>query len=328
MSFIKHLLQLAFALLLALALLTGGITVNAAETVSDDSAQTTAPDITTETGVESGTDIAEAGTESKPETAFETESETAIQAVTDTATAESGSTGIIAYLGQLVKDMAKILSKYWYRFLVTGVTSTLLLALVTVVGGTIIGSLLAMGRMSKIAPLRWLIVAFVEVIRGTPSLLQLYVGYLLGPQLFPALKTMQPTHSAFICVAVALILNSAAYVSEIIRSGINAVDKGQTEAARSLGLSGGITMIHVVLPQAIKNILPALGNEFITVIKETSLASTFFAGELMTQYKEFVGWNHNAFPTLMLVGVIYFILNFVLSKIIGLFERRMKHERA
>lgn len=223
-----------------------------------------------------------------------------------------------------IEDMIEILSKYWYRFLVTGVSSTLLLALITVIGGTIIGSLLAIGRTSRLAPLRWLIVAFVEIVRGTPSLLQLYIGYLLGPQLFPSLNKMQPTHAAFICVAVALIINSAAYVSEIIRSGINAVDKGQTEASRSLGLSGSITMIHIVLPQAIKNILPALGNEFITVIKETSLASTFFAGELMTQYKEVVGVTYNAFPTLMLVGIIYFVLNFVLSKILALAERKMK----
>lgn len=224
-----------------------------------------------------------------------------------------------------IEAMIEILSKYWYRFLVTGVSSTLMLALITVIGGTIIGSLLAIGRMSKIAPLRWVIVAFVEIVRGTPSLLQLYIGYLLGPQLFPSLNKMQPTRAAFICVSVALIINSAAYVSEIIRSGINAVDKGQTDASRSLGLSGSITMIHVILPQAIKNILPALGNEFITVIKETSLASTFFAGELMTQYKEVVGVTYNAFPTLMLVGIIYFILNFVLSKILGLVERKMKH---
>lgn len=224
-----------------------------------------------------------------------------------------------------IEAMIEILSKYWYRFLVTGVSSTLMLALITVIGGTLIGSLLAIGRMSKIAPLRWLIVAFVEIVRGTPSLLQLYIGYLLGPQLFPSLNKMPPTRSAFICVSVALIINSAAYVSEIIRSGINAVDKGQTEASRSLGLSGSITMIHVILPQAIKNILPALGNEFITVIKETSLASTFFAGELMTQYKEVVGVTYNAFPTLMLVGIIYFILNFVLSKILGFAERKMKH---
>lgn len=226
---------------------------------------------------------------------------------------------------EIIKDMIDILTKYWYRFLVVGVGTTLALALITVLGGTLLGALMAVGRMSKISPLRWIIIAIVEVVRGTPALLQLYVGYLLGPTLFPALNTMEPTLAGFICVAAALVINSGAYVSEIIRSGIEAVDKGQTEASRSLGIGGGTTMLHVVLPQAIKNILPALGNEFITVIKETSLASTFFVGELMTQYKELVGVTFNAFPTLMLVGVIYFVLNFVLSKGLGFAERKMKH---
>ena len=222
--------------------------------------------------------------------------------------------------------MFAILTKYWDKFLVVGVGITLLLALVSVLGGTLLGTLLAIGRMSKFKPLRIVIIAIVEVVRGTPALLQLTVGYLLAPTLVPALNDMEPQIMAFICVALALIINSGAYVSEIIRSGINAVDKGQTEASRSLGLSGSTTMLHVVLPQAVKNILPALGNEFITVIKETSLASTFFVGELMTQYKDFVGTNYNAFPTLMLVGVIYFVLNFVLSKCVGFAERKMKHD--
>lgn len=220
--------------------------------------------------------------------------------------------------------MFNILTKYWYRFLVVGVGTTLLLALITVIGGTILGTLVAIGRMSKIKPLRAVIVAYVEIVRGTPALVQLYVGYLLVPNIIPAVNLMQPTTMGFICVALALILNSGAYVSEIIRSGIEAVDKGQTEAARSLGLSSGVTMLKVVLPQAIKNILPALGNEFITVIKETSLASTFFVGELMTQYKELVGVTFNAFPTLLVVSLIYFVLNFILSKALKLYERRLK----
>ena len=221
--------------------------------------------------------------------------------------------------------MFNILTKYWYRFLVVGVGTTLLLALITVIGGTILGTLVAIGRMSKIKPLRALIIAYVEVVRGTPALVQLYVGYLLVPNIIPAVNLMQPTTMGFICVALALILNSGAYVSEIIRSGIEAVDKGQTEAARSLGLSSGVTMLKVVLPQAIKNILPALGNEFITVIKETSLASTFYIGELMTVYYTIVGVTHNSLPTLMIIGVIYFIVNFLLSKLLKLVERKMKH---
>ena len=227
-------------------------------------------------------------------------------------------------LFEILKSMWEILSKYWVRFLVVGVGNTLLLALIAVVGGTILGTLVAIGRMSKFKPLRAIIIAYVEVVRGTPALVQLTIGYLVVPNIIPAINGLEPTTMGFICVAVALILNSGAYVSEIIRSGIEAVDKGQTEASRSLGISSATTMMKVVLPHAVKNILPALGNEFITIIKETSLASTFFVGELMTQYKELVGVTFNAFPTLLIVSVIYFVLNFILSKALKLYERRLK----
>ena len=219
--------------------------------------------------------------------------------------------------------MVTIFSKYWYQFLVKGLGVTILLSLLTVVLGSVIGALLALVKMSKIKPLKWLVNIFVEVVRGTPMLLQLFIGVFLMPIIFPSMNAMD--NKKLICIAITLVLNSAAYVSEIIRSGIEAVDKGQTEAARSLGLGGATTMIDVVLPQAIKNILPALGNEFITVIKETSLASTFYIGELMTVYYTIVGVTHNSLPTLMIIGVIYFVVNFLLSKALKLVERKMKH---
>ncbi|MCQ2413906.1 MAG: amino acid ABC transporter permease [Clostridia bacterium] len=220
--------------------------------------------------------------------------------------------------------MWKVISLYWKDLLGSGIAFTLLLALIAVIGGVIIGTLFAVGRMSKLKVLRGLIVAIVEVVRGTPALLQLYVGYFFVPAFFPAMNSLDPTLMAFICVAVALTINSGAYVSEIIRSGIEAVDKGQTEAARSLGLSGKDAMLDIVLPQAVKNILPALGNEFITIIKETSLASTFFVGELMTKYKNIVGVTYDSVSTLMVVGIIYFILDFALSKGMKTLERSMK----
>lgn len=220
--------------------------------------------------------------------------------------------------------MCEILGKYWQRFLIVGVGNTLLLALIAVIGGTILGTLAAIGRMSKSKILHAIVAVYVEIVRGTPALVQLTIGYLIVPNIIPAINDLSPTVMAFICVAVALILNSAAYVSEIIRSGIEAVDKGQTEAARSLGLNSRTTMMQIVLPQAVKNILPALGNEFITIIKETSLASTFFVGDLMTQYKEVVGVTFNAFPTLLVVTLIYFVINFVLSKALKFYERRLK----
>ncbi len=226
------------------------------------------------------------------------------------------------YLITMFEDMGKIFVKYWDLFLIKGLTATILLSLMTVFFGTVIGALLALVKISKIKPLKWLVNAIVEIIRGTPMLLQLYISTFLIPVIIPAMNELE--NKKILCISFTLILNSAAYVSEIIRSGIEAVDKGQTEAARSLGLNGTTTMIQVVLPQAVKNILPALGNEFITVIKETSLASTFYVGELMTQYHVIVGKTHNSLPILMIIGIIYFVLNFVLSKLLGVFERRMK----
>ena len=210
------------------------------------------------------------------------------------------------------------MQKYWYVFLVQGIGYTLLLSLLTVAFGAILGMLLYLGRTVRVKPLNWLCIAIVEIVRGTPILLQLYVGYFLVPKILPFAVT------EFTSVAVALCINSGCYVSEIFRSGIQAVDKGQTEAARSLGLNSRQTMFRIILPQAIKNILPALGNEFITIIKETSLASTFFVGELMTACLKVRGNTFLAMECMMIVGVIYFVITFILSKLLGVFERRLK----
>ena len=224
----------------------------------------------------------------------------------------------------ILKGAFEIFTDNWKVILFEYTTKTLLLAAIAVVLGTVIGAFLAFAHMGKIKPLKWIVVAIVEFVRGTPALLQVYIIYFSLPKIFPQMNRMDAMLSAFICAAAALTINSAAYVSEIIRSGIEAVDKGQTEAARSLGLSSATTMVQIVLPQAIKNILPALGNEFITVVKETSLAATFFAGELMTFYKEYVGVTHDALPAFVVVGAVYFGMNFILSKGLKFVERRMK----
>lgn len=214
-------------------------------------------------------------------------------------------------------NIMKILSRYGGLFL-EGTGYTLLLSLITVVFGTIIGSLLALCRRSKFTPVTVLSSAYVELIRGTPLLLQLYFFYFLLPKILTFVEI-----SKFASIAIALAINSSAYVAEIIRSGIQAVDRGQTEAARSLGLNGRQTMLRIVLPQAVKNILPALCNEFVMVIKETSLASTFFVGDLMTQYKTVESALFLTIEPLIIVGVIYFVLTFTLSKAVEVFERRM-----
>ncbi len=218
----------------------------------------------------------------------------------------------------IIPNIFTIIEKFPGLFL-KGIGYTLLLSLITVLLGTVLGSLVALMRRSKIAPTRWIAIAYTEIIRGTPLLLQLYIFAFLLPALIPALK-----NANFFNVSVALILNSAGYVSEIIRAGIQAVDNGQTEAARSLGLNSRQTMTHIVFPQAIKNILPALCNEFVTVIKETSLAATFFVGDLMTTYNNIKGIMFLVLEPLIVIGIIYFILTFTLSKAVAVLERRLK----
>lgn len=218
--------------------------------------------------------------------------------------------------------MLKIWNQYWKLFM-TGLGMTILMGLLTVLISTVFGSLMAMMRRSKwgigrFKPLNAIAAVYVEVIRGTPILLQLYFFYFMLPQWLPFLNL-----SEFACVLIACCVNSTAYVCEIVRAGIQAVDIGQTEAARSLGLNGTQTMMKIVLPQAVRNILPALCNEFIAVVKETSLASTFFIGELMTQFKTINGITFRVLEPLTIVGLIYFLLTFVLSKLTAVLERRL-----
>ena len=215
-------------------------------------------------------------------------------------------------------NIIKLLGQYWEIFLITGVKNTLILTAISVAMGTVLGTVVAMLKMSKFKLIRFIVALYVEVIRGTPILLQLYVFYFVIPQ---ALKFLDMT--PFMWVAVALCVNSAAYVSEVIRSGIQAVDKGQTEAARSLGLSGSQTMMKIVLPQAVRNILPALGNEFIMMLKETSLASTFFLGDLMTSCLIVKGVTYLTLEPMTIVAIIYLCMTFPLSKIVERFEKKM-----
>ena len=212
-------------------------------------------------------------------------------------------------------------------YFIRGVEYTLILSAAAVLLAIIPALLLALMRLSKVRVLRWISGAYIAVFRSTPMLVQLSIVYF---GVFYAIKLPSYMLFGFINVqmfipgVVALALNSAAYVAEIFRAGILAVDQGQTEAARSLGLSQSQTMLKIVMPQAIKNILPALCNEFIMVIKETALASTFFVGDLMTQYKVISGALYLSIEPLIIVGAIYLIITFTLSKFVAVFERRMK----
>lgn len=202
-------------------------------------------------------------------------------------------------------------------FFIDGLKYTIMLAFFTVIIGSIFGLLLSLMRLSKNRLLKFIGSAYVEFIRGTPLILQLYIIF-YG---LPFLGVVLPGFSAGI---IALSMNSAAYISEIVRAGIQSVDKGQMEASRSIGMKKPMAMRYIIIPQAIKTILPALGNEFITVIKESSIVSVIGIHDLMYNADTVRGNTFRVFEPLIIAALMYFALTFGLSKILAVFERRMK----
>ena len=215
-----------------------------------------------------------------------------------------------------MEKVIKVWLKYYPVYL-SGLWGTLWISAVTVFLGALLGMVVALMRMSRLKILRTVSNVYVEILRGTPILLQLYFFWIGLPKLVPF--ELMDTQ----CIVAALAVNASAFISEIIRAGIGAVDKGQWEAARSIGLSESHVMTHVIFPQAVKNILPALCNEFIMIVKDSSLGSTFFVGELMTVQATIKGALYLTLEPLMIVAMIYFCLTFTLSKGVVLLERRM-----
>ena len=219
------------------------------------------------------------------------------------------------------ETILNILTRYGGVYL-EGLMGTLWLAAVTVIFGTMIGTLLAVIGLGRIRLLHGFVRFYVWILRGTPILLQLYFFWIFLPRVLP----FELSDTA--CIITALIVNASSYVSEIIRAGIQAVDRGQDEAARSLGLDGLQSMRWVVLPQAIKNILPALGNEFINMIKQVSLASVFFINELTTSYRTVLSATYRPVESILIAGAIYLLLTTVLTYIMDRFEINMKRSEA
>ena len=222
--------------------------------------------------------------------------------------------------------VGKIWAKY-NGFFFDGVRSTLILSLFTVLLGTLLGTLLAIMKMGKFKPTKWFANAYIEFIRGTPLMIQLmfiFYGLPMTGITFPTVSFI-PNFDRFMAGILAMSINSGAYVAEIIRSGIQAVDKGQTEAARSLGFTNGQTLRMVVLPQAVKNILPALGNEFVTMIKESSIVSVIGIADLMYRTTGVISVTYIQLETLLIAALIYFVMTFTTSRLIAFFERRMSN---
>ncbi len=208
-----------------------------------------------------------------------------------------------------------------------GAIYTVTLALAAIGLGFVFALVITSLRMCRVALLRWVALAYIEVIRGTPILVQLMIIYygvatvlpVPAVNLFGFIQT-----SMFIPGAIAVACNSAAYISEIIRGGILAVDSGQNEAARSLGMTPLQSMVEIVLPQAVKNILPALGNEFVIIIKESSVCMVIGIPELMYNTNIAKGATFRTMEPLVMAAILYFMMTFVISKLIAHFERRMR----
>lgn len=210
-----------------------------------------------------------------------------------------------------------ILSDYLGLFL-QGLVTTILISLITVALGTILGTPLALARLSNRKIVSTIATSYIEIIRGTPLLLQLYIFAYGIPLAFPFIR-----FSPLVAGIIALALNSAAYVAEVIRSGIQSIDEGQLEAAKSLGLSYSQAMRKVIIPQAIKNVLPSLGNEFVTVVKESSIVSIVGIADLMKVTNTISSQKFRLFEALLFAALLYFIVTFSISRLISYIERKL-----
>ncbi|MDF2539010.1 MAG: putative rane protein [Herbinix sp.] len=212
-----------------------------------------------------------------------------------------------------------LISNNRYLAYLDGLKVTLLISFFAIILGTVIGVVVAIIKVTAINyKIKWLSSicnVYINVIRGTPLMVQLLIIY-------NVIFTSRNTNEIFVG-AVCFGINSGAYVSEIIRAGIESIDRGQMEAGRSLGLNYMQTMRLIIVPQAIKNILPALGNEFITLIKETSVAGVIAANDLLQQAQYVGSRTWVVLPPLMIAAVCYLIMVMGLTKLLAVFERRL-----
>ena len=224
-----------------------------------------------------------------------------------------------------LEHLAKVL-QYKDMFL-QGLLVTVLLSLLTVVLGFFLAFALALMHLSKYRILRIVSGIYVQFVRCTPMLVQVFLVYYV---VFGFITLPKFTFCGFIAferffpAVVALALNSGGYMSDVIRGGIEGVDQGQKEAARSLGMSSGQTMRHIILPQAIKNILPAFANEFVTIIKESSICYTIGVQDIMFNVNSVKSTTFIIAEPLLVATFLYFCLCFPTSKLIQYIERRMR----
>ena len=209
----------------------------------------------------------------------------------------------------------ELIIKYWPLFL-EGATTTVLLSFFSVIVGVGCGTLMALARLSSNKFLSKAAKAYIDIIRGTPLLVQLYLVYF-------GLATVLDLND-FVSGVIAVSVNTTAYIAEIIRSGIQSVDKGQMEAARSMGMPKRMAMSQIILPQAMKNILPAIGNEFATLIKETSIVSLIGIHDLMYSSDTVRGATFTVFIPLLMTAFLYFVMTTTIAFFMDKLERKLQ----
>jgi His/Glu/Gln/Arg/opine family amino acid ABC transporter permease subunit len=198
--------------------------------------------------------------------------------------------------------------------LLAGLMLTIELTFVVIILSLIAALLVALGGMSRIAPLRWVIKGYIEVIRGTPLLLQLIYIYYVLPEVGIRLD-------AFTAGVIGLTLNYSAYISEVYRGGIQAISRGQHDAAAALGMTHVLAMRRIILPQAIRLVIPALGNYFISLFKDTALCSVVSIQEVVFTAQILAARNFQYFTLYTIVGIMYFVVSFPAARLVGYLER-------
>lgn len=223
-------------------------------------------------------------------------------------------------------DFSRIIE--WIPTFAEGTYVTIILSLSTVFLGCLIGLIVVLMKQSEVKPLNWIANVYTNVVRGTPMLLQLFIwlyGFPMIGLTFTGLSFFGGTFGSreFITAVVALGINSGAYVSEVLRGGLESVAKGQIEAGRALGLSKSETMFSIIIPQAIRIVLPGLGNEFVTMIKESSIVSVVGVFDVMYTSNIVQASTYSIFEPLIVVGLIYYVLTYSLSYLMKILERRL-----
>lgn len=201
-----------------------------------------------------------------------------------------------------------------------GTLTSLQVFVLTLVFSLPLGFVVARGRMSKNPVLRGIVNLYIQIMRGTPLILQLIFVY------FAPFYLLGVSYDRFTAVIVAFVLNYSAYFAEIYRSGLQSIEKGQYEASKVLGFSKTHTFFFIVLPQVIKRILPSLGNEVVTLVKDTALAQTIGVSELFRVAQNAASRTFSTMP-IFIAGVFYFVMNYVVSKVFDLFEKKMNYYR-